>query len=915
MPHAIRKSLSLRFLAVIIPFLGLLFAGLFVGFSYFTSNIIDGLSERFAGQQVSYDRGRMLQPLLQEVALARTLARSPAIIDWALHEGDPDIDARGLAELESFRDSFRDGSYFFVIDKSAHYFYNDAQNAYTGRQLRYTLSADKEADSWYYATLKYPKECQLNVNNDTELSVTKVWINCLVKKDNTVIGVIGTGLELSKFIHSILTTQQAGVVNVFIDGDGAIQAHPNQSYIDFSSLTKGEAQKKTIFRLFSNPADQAAFKALLEKIKQSPDKTATTTLEIGGQKKLLGIAYLKDIDWFNITVMTPNVWALGNYFIPLASITLMGILLTLIFGALILHRIVLKRIKALDTAIGQVKGADYELELSDDSPDEIGRLTTRFVEMAKVIHKDKRELEHIVDDRTHQLQKAKECAELYLDIAGSIIIALDSNAKVTLINNQGCLVLGLEKQDIIGKNWFEHFVAEDQKEDLLTMFIKIMSGDTTSVEHLENEVIDNTGERHLISWHDSLLTDISGKPTGTLSSGRDITAQRKGDIELFAAKNDAEKANLAKTRFLAAASHDLRQPLQAANLFLYALSTKVSTPETQDIVLNIEASVQSLGKLLDSLLDISRLEAGLIEPQIQDFPITSLLERIATEYIHIVADSGDKMSINFVKTNAIVHTDPTLLETIVRNLISNAYKNSQTGKILIGCRHHDDHIIVEVWDNGCGIPEDRLTEIFGEFVQIGNEGRDSSKGLGLGLSIVEKLAKLLNHTLHVRSWEGKGSAFSIELPRAHEHRAAKPVGEIPAIATSAQAVIFVVEDEPAIRASLAMVLEQIGYKVYAISGHDVPECEQLMAKATLAPDLILADYRLQTSLTGVDIIKFFHGAYDQSIPAILLTGDTAPDRLIEAKASGFQILHKPIDPEKLTTKIEALLKATNNPTP
>lgn len=411
MTFLIRKNLPFRFLAAITPIIVLLFTILFLIFNYFTTQIIDDLSERFVGQQVSYDRGRTLQPLLQEIILARKLAQSTSIIDWALNEDDPEAAERGLAELESFRTTFQDGSYFLAIDKSGHYFFNNAQNDYAGQQLRYTLSPDKKDDGWYYATLKNPKECQLNINNDTELKVTKVWINCLVRKDNVNIGVIGTGIELSRFISSVLGVNEDGVINMFIDGEGAIQAHPDTRFIDFSTLTKDISDKKTVYRLLADDTSREYLKSVLQNIKATPEKIETIYLKIGGQNRLLGIAYLKEIDWFNITVITPKVWALGQNFVPLAVLSVAGMFLSLVFGALILHLLVLKRIRRLDCAIEQIKDNNYELNLVDETPDEIGRLTSSFVEMTHIVQKDKQALEQEVSDRTQELVKARDEAQ------------------------------------------------------------------------------------------------------------------------------------------------------------------------------------------------------------------------------------------------------------------------------------------------------------------------------------------------------------------------------------------------------------------------------------------------------------------------------------------------------------------------
>lgn len=389
----------------------LLVGGSFLGFDQLITKIIDGLSERFAAQQVRYDRGRTLQPLLQEIALARKLARSQAIIEWAQDEENPKKGARGLAELESFRLIFKDGSYFFAIHQSGNYFFNDNNDAFAGRQLRYKLSPNQKKDAWYYATVKNPTECQLNVDNDSELGVTNIWINCLVKKDNLVIGVIGTGIELTKYIRAVLDAKQDGVVNMFIDSGGAIQAHPDIKKIDYHTLTKDAGSHKTLYGLLADDDSRRRLKAILEKLKAAPENIETTYLTISGQKTLVGIAYLKEIDWFNITAMTPSVWALGKGFVPLIGLMIVGMLLTLVFSAMVIHRIVLSRIYRLDGAVQKIRDNEHVLDLHDDSDDEIGRLTNSFFEMAGAVQKNRHVLEQQVAERTHELVEARDQAQ------------------------------------------------------------------------------------------------------------------------------------------------------------------------------------------------------------------------------------------------------------------------------------------------------------------------------------------------------------------------------------------------------------------------------------------------------------------------------------------------------------------------
>jgi signal transduction histidine kinase len=410
------KSLRTRFLLITIPAMVVLVVGMIGGFEYIVGRIIDGLSERFAVQRVYYDRSRTLALLLQEMALARKMAHSPAIISWIENETDPAATGCGLAELESYREAFRDSSYFLAIRKSGNYYFNDAKNSYAGQQLRYTLSEKSPNDSWFYATLKSPKECLLNVNYDTELKITNVWINCLVRgKDGQAIGLAGTGIELDSFIRANFNPLHDGVVNMFIDTDGAIQAHPDVSKIDFHTITKDPSAKKTVFRLITDDDSRMRLQKLMVALKESPDEPKTTYLKINGTRTLVGAAYVKEIGWYNLTVLDPRVWALGQSFWPLAALMVAGMLITLLVAAVFIDRTVLSRIDRLDRAVKRVKDGNYEVYLrngiGDQKGDEIARLSSSFSEMTGMVQRDRAELERKIAERTRELVKARDEAQ------------------------------------------------------------------------------------------------------------------------------------------------------------------------------------------------------------------------------------------------------------------------------------------------------------------------------------------------------------------------------------------------------------------------------------------------------------------------------------------------------------------------
>jgi signal transduction histidine kinase len=364
--------------------------------------------------------------------------------------------------------------------------------------------------------------------------------------------------------------------------------------------------------------------------------------------------------------------------------------------------------------------------------------------------------------------------------------------------------------------------------------------------------------------------------------------------EAIRARDLAEKAERAKTQFFASASHDLRQPVQSLFFFAHALAERVKGHPEAELLSSMELSLDALKLLLDSLLDVSRLDAGAVKPQPAEFALSSLIERLAAEYGPRAESQG--IGFRVVTTSAWVRTDPMLLERMVRNLIENALRYTAHGGILIGCRRGQNRVHIAVVDTGIGISEHQQELIFEEFVQIGNPERDRTKGLGLGLAIVKRLAALLDHRVTVRSEPGRGSTFSIELPRvqtrALQHRSAV----IPANDGGRQLVV-VIDDEALILLGLRAMLEDWKYDVVAaMSGEDAV---RLLDDAGRVPDMIIADYRLREGRTGIEAIRDIHKACNSDVPAIVLTGDTAPERIAEVRGSGFRLIHKPITPTML----------------
>lgn len=366
----------------------------------------------------------------------------------------------------------------------------------------------------------------------------------------------------------------------------------------------------------------------------------------------------------------------------------------------------------------------------------------------------------------------------------------------------------------------------------------------------------------------------------------------------------AESANLAKTRFLAAASHDIRQPLHAMSILLDVLDEKINNTEQTLIVDKIKKSSVSLGNLLESLLDISKLDAGVVRVEINPFKVEDVFDVLQDEFKTIAENKG--LEIHFVSTTLSLNSDVHIIERILRNLISNAIRYTEHGKIVVGCRRKGDLVLISVCDSGIGIEKSQFNIIFEEFQQLDNHSRDRSKGLGLGLSIVSRLTDLLGVNLHVESVPGKGSVFSIECPR--NFSILKDQLENTSYTHNIDLTdkkVIIIEDEDEISHALNLLLQGWGCSVIELASlQDVKQNILFSNK----PDIILADYRLANHVTGVDIIHVIYDHYeDRSIPAAIITGDSAPERIQEIENSGFKIMHKPVSGGKLRALLNALL--------
>lgn len=361
-----------------------------------------------------------------------------------------------------------------------------------------------------------------------------------------------------------------------------------------------------------------------------------------------------------------------------------------------------------------------------------------------------------------------------------------------------------------------------------------------------------------------------------------------------------QQANAAKTRFLASASHDLRQPVVAIGLMVGLLREQIRVPSMREMIDRVDEAVASMESLLAGLLDLSRLEAGTVQPRRERVALQHLFDAIGTHEAEVARHK--RLQLRFRPTRLVVQSDPVLLEQILRNLVTNALRYTDRGGVLVAARQRGRAVLIQVWDTGRGIAINQQDLVFEEFVQVGDRGRDSREGMGLGLAIVRRASLLLGHVIRLRSVPGKGSCFSVEVPRIEGVAVSAPVAQMPREPLHGYCIVLV-EDDQGAREALAARLEHWGAEVHACDG--LPTLRELVAAGEVGPDLLITDQRLPGG-SGLSAIAHMRQHHPQ-VPALVVTGNTAPAELAVLTASGLPVLHKPFRSEALLDAIHQLL--------
>ena len=501
-----------------------------------------------------------------------------------------------------------------------------------------------------------------------------------------------------------------------------------------------------------------------------------------------------------------------------------------------------------------------------------------------------------------EIQAARAYAEAIVDTVGEPLIVFDETMHVVSAGRSFYRLFDASPEDTVGR-LLPDSDAHHLDVPALRAFLDRVKGGGGDAENCEIEIdLPALGRRTLI---------VTAKPVreeGTatrwiLVSLNDITDYRRSEQQLSAAKQAAEQANLAKSRFLAAASHDLRQPLQTLTLLHDVLHGQLKGEKAAELAHRAQQTLDSMSGMLDALLDINQLEAGIIRPEPVDFPINRLFEKLKSECIYHASARG--LGWRVVPCRLVVHSDPHLLEQMVRNLVSNAIRYTSQGKVLLGCRHIGDRLRIEVWDTGLGIAEDEIPRIFEEYHQA--PGHSEEGGLGLGLAIVQRLGQLLDHAITVRSRVGKGSVFAIEVPLARQGPG--PMRELgerrEPNAPPQRGAILVIEDDTTLREMLELTFAREGYRaVAAANGH---AALALVRGNGFRPDLVVSDYVLPGGMNGLQVAASLRAIRGSPVPFVFLTGDIRSTSSHAIAESGSVQLTKPVKPADLLRVVQQVL--------
>ena len=935
---------------------------------YLVTKINEQWALRLTEKQVQFDKHRTLQPLLREIALARRLAIEPALIDMATHEEDEAVRQRALAVIEQYRLQFSDHNYFLAMAKSGHYYFNDASNQYANQQLRYTLARGNSNDEWFFATAASKLEYQVNVDPDAHLGGIKVWINVQVKNGDEVVAVIGTGIDIGEFIQDTVGVAQNDMHNLFVDRDMAVQLHADKSLIDYASLTKSVEQRRKVDVLIHDPGDLAQLRVAMRQLEAAPELTKTLWVNYAGKKMLLGVAYLPEIGWFDLTLVEGGGLHLLN---PSSFVLVFSILILLAFltMAVAFHRLVLLPLHTIGLSIRQIQKGHFETDIPVVGTAEIFQLSTQFKNMVEIIRSHHHDLESKIVQRTEQLwreleerkktelnlRENDERLRLAMTAANQGWFYVDlSNGKVFL-SPEYLKILGYNPEDSQTNldEWRNNLHPDDKEYTLKGFNECVATGGPTTLQYRRRKAngdwlwvssvgkITEWDEQHKplkmvgihtdISEHKEILEQLRNTATELSKANIQIEEERAQLAKRVAERTtQLQYANHAKDSFLATMSHEIRTPLGGLLGMMELLSLSQLSKEQNEILDAAQKSGKSLLRIVNDILDWSKIEAGKLELAPRVATLSDMLKSVASTYAQIASEKDLQLNIVIDPELSAAHRfDPLRVSQILNNFTSNAIKFTEQGYIKVSATRvarRDDQEIVRfsVQDSGVGISIEAQKRLFKQYEQASAETARMYGGTGLGLAICRRLAELMGGDLSVESSPGVGSTFSFMVglaiaqpaalaPQESEQSSSTP--NIHALFGAEKEVrILVVDDHPLNRMLLKQQLGLLGLQAeQATDGVDA------LAKYQAAHfDLIITDCHMP-EMDGYELTyrirDMEHQTGQARVPIIAWTANVLAEEAEHCHVAGMDdLLTKPTELSDLRATLAKWLPHANRQT-
>ncbi|HSX73177.1 MAG TPA: NahK/ErcS family hybrid sensor histidine kinase/response regulator, partial [Shinella sp.] len=521
----------------------------------------------------------------------------------------------------------------------------------------------------------------------------------------------------------------------------------------------------------------------------------------------------------------------------------------------------------------------------------------------------------LLDQASEALQYNQDMLQTALGQMDQGIAVFDSAGNLTVWNRRFRQLLDLPEyvgqvgfplSDIVDILVERGDIAQDDREAAVTRtmtydepFALVLAGGERIIEVRTNAMPEKGFVSTYTDITDRVAADRALKQVNETLEQR--VAQRTVELtrvntELAEARAAAEEANISKTRFFAAAGHDILQPLNAARLYSSSLVERLGETENREMIHNIDSSLESVEAILGAVLDISRLDTGAMKPRVQTVPLKDLLKRIETDFAPMARAKNLKFTV--VPSSLAIRTDPNLLRRVVQNLVSNAIKYTNAGTVLVGVRRKGGHAHIQVLDSGIGIPASKFRTVFKEFARL-DEGARTAPGLGLGLSIVDRISRVLSHPVELQSTPGRGTSFKVRVPidaAASRHVADKPAA-VPASDEPLKGLrVLCVDNEPKILDGMRLLLS--GWGCAVTLAESVAAVEALVASGAPAFDAVIADYHLDDG-TGIAAIAKLRAALAREVPALLVTADRTPDVRAEAERDNILVQNKPVRPASM----------------